>query len=276
MKKIFALWTDDEFNSYFPVFESEVKAKRPGSKVVNCSHKSDPFHYILTFNKVKTEIKPYGFTVGFGLKDENLAFAKEKILKMGFKLNPNRKSKQCFTVFFKEGTSKSNVLADFFAIVSAIEEVTEIIVTGGRLNNCNFQKPATYADEIPYIIKRYKNALHDGDANALRNHRYMLSADIYNNAMTKYFSDVNATYREHAIPVILVHNEFSNLVKDGVDDSTLTKFLLDSMVIVLITTAQQKKLDHELSLRTAMPEGWKWGDDPLARLHAAGIEFVQY
>jgi hypothetical protein len=47
--------------------------------------------------------------------------------------------------------------------------------------------------------------------------------------------------------------------------------------IVLISSDEAHRLDHQLGLKTSMPPGWKFGkDDPMARLNTAGITLASH
>lgn len=54
--------------------------------------------------------------------------------------------------------------------------------------------------------------------------------------------------------------------KDGATVEEVAQHIKDNLTVAHITDSERRYLDFELGLQTKMPEGWKLGDDPLARL----------
>ena len=82
-------------------------------------------------------------------------------------------------------------------------------------------------------------------------------------------------HAEHVIPNNMVFSRLVELADSGSSDEELASFLRDSCIVVVITKKEANILDSVLGLRKDMPEGWTWGDEPLARLNAAGIS-IEY
>ena len=80
-------------------------------------------------------------------------------------------------------------------------------------------------------------------------------------------------HAEHVIPNSMIFNKLVEMVREGKSDIDITNFLRNSCEIVVITKSEMTLLDGKGSgLKTKMPEGWNWGDDPYARLSYVGIE----
>jgi hypothetical protein len=79
--------------------------------------------------------------------------------------------------------------------------------------------------------------------------------------------------REHVIPRLVIVKECHAMLERGDSDQSIARFVRDHVKIVRITKEEQEHLDQskQLALRQAMPQGWTFGDDPYARLVAAGI-----
>lgn len=79
--------------------------------------------------------------------------------------------------------------------------------------------------------------------------------------------------REHVIPRLVVIRECHRLIEGGASDEDVAAFIRDHVRIVHISQEECQRLDRvaELGLRQIMPADWKFGDDPFARLTAAGI-----
>lgn len=80
------------------------------------------------------------------------------------------------------------------------------------------------------------------------------------------------SYREHIIPCDFLISEAVEMVKRGDSDAQIAMMFKNLLNIVLITPDQAKYLDSDLGLKVDMPDGWKVGDDPFARLKIASIE----
>ena len=79
-------------------------------------------------------------------------------------------------------------------------------------------------------------------------------------------------HAEHVIPNIMIFERMVTLAENGTPDDELADFLRESCQVVVITKEERSVLDSELGLTKSMPVDWKWGDDPIVRLQAAGIE----
>ncbi len=82
-------------------------------------------------------------------------------------------------------------------------------------------------------------------------------------------------HAEHVIPNNMVFSRLVELADSGSSDEELGSFLRESCIVVVITKEEANVLDSVIGLRRHMPEGWAWGDEPLARLDVAGIEIEQ-
>ena len=57
------------------------------------------------------------------------------------------------------------------------------------------------------------------------------------------------------------------MIKDEkATNGQLVEMMKKNLKLVHITEKQAEYLDIKLGLRTTMPKGWKFGDDPLARI----------
>lgn len=90
-------------------------------------------------------------------------------------------------------------------------------------------------------------------------------------------SDGERAHPEHVVPCIVLIRETFRLLEEGeMSEEEIALILRRHWKIVQITKDEAKTLDSELKLKSRMPDGWRFEDgDPFARLHAAGISFVQ-
>lgn len=81
--------------------------------------------------------------------------------------------------------------------------------------------------------------------------------------------------REHVIPRLVIVSECHRMLERGASDAEIAAFLREYVKIVFVSEDERRRLDlrSELGLRQRMPEGWAFGDDPFARLSAAGIDW---
>ena len=83
--------------------------------------------------------------------------------------------------------------------------------------------------------------------------------------------------REHVVPVVMIKRKVHEMAKNHAPPRVISEFLKAHLAILIITNKEADLMDRQLtdsndSLRTAMPEGWDWGQDPLARVKAVGIK----
>jgi hypothetical protein len=81
----------------------------------------------------------------------------------------------------------------------------------------------------------------------------------------------NGTYREHAVPCSLIRNYANEMYDNGSSVIEVADMIEKHLHIVMITHEEAKYIDNALGLKEVMPDGWTFGDDPLARLHAGGV-----
>lgn len=84
------------------------------------------------------------------------------------------------------------------------------------------------------------------------------------------------SYREHVVPCNLLLREAVEMYRDGSSLQDIAIMFQQNCFIVLITPEEAHLLDSTLKLKVDMPLGWKIGDDPLARLRFAKIDFKKY
>ncbi|WP_421739979.1 hypothetical protein [Caulobacter sp.] len=88
----------------------------------------------------------------------------------------------------------------------------------------------------------------------------------------------NATRREHVVPRLVIVKECHQMLEREQSDEALAKLIRDNTRIVLISKEESERLDRvdQTNHRQTMPAGWKFGDDPFARLKKAEIEWARY
>ena len=85
------------------------------------------------------------------------------------------------------------------------------------------------------------------------------------------------SYREHIVPRIILCEECHKKLEQDYSDGALLDmaiFIRKFLKVILITSTEQRTLDHELGLKTRMPDGWTFETgSPFARLDAAKIDY---
>ena len=89
-------------------------------------------------------------------------------------------------------------------------------------------------------------------------------------------SQASDHWRERVVPAVMVKNKACEMASQHASPKEISDFLKAHLLIVIVTKNEARLLDRQLttsgeSMRTSMPEGWQWGQDPFARLKAAGI-----
>lgn len=82
--------------------------------------------------------------------------------------------------------------------------------------------------------------------------------------------------REHVVPRLVIIRKCHEMLAAGQSDEAVAKVIRDHTKIVWISKEECERLDRVagLGLRQTMPAGWRFGDDPFARLSAARIEWA--
>jgi hypothetical protein len=88
---------------------------------------------------------------------------------------------------------------------------------------------------------------------------------------------IQSPYREHIVPACLIKEEALKMAERGENVASIANFIRHHLYVVIISPseAQLLNLSHDaggMSVKTTMPEGWIFGDDPTERLKAAGIQ----
>lgn len=71
---------------------------------------------------------------------------------------------------------------------------------------------------------------------------------------------------EHAVPINVLFKAFMLA-----DSDNAMQMVLDAYFVAVVTCEEDKKLRNS-GLSKSMPQGWNFGDDPLARWHHVGIQ----
>ena len=81
-------------------------------------------------------------------------------------------------------------------------------------------------------------------------------------------------WREHVVPCTMITQEAYRMFdEDNATVAQVAVMIQSNLFIVHITKEEQQRVDVELGLKTAMPDGWEFGDDVFARLDAAQIKY---
>jgi len=97
----------------------------------------------------------------------------------------------------------------------------------------------------------------------------VLIADSY---VIKGKSLNGGTYREHIVPCVMIRDRAYLMFNNGYTIEDVADMIEKNLIIILLTKQEREKIDNELKLKTKMPDGWQFGDDPYARLKMANIE----
>lgn len=224
-----------------------------------------------SFNGVKCEIKGKHYTFGWLRTPDEMEIIKENFLMNGYALSTKHKNEVCINILFTD----REPLEQFWMLVEIVEGIESIVAKERGQARKVFPKEVDEENKFVKIVKRYQNAIENKDQELLDIARDLLSSDSIDRMIVRGQSESYTSekgYREHAVPCILIHNEIIRLVLENQPVSKITQMIISNLAIVLINEDEAFKLDVELGLRTAMPDGWKFGDDIYARLNAAGIK----
>lgn len=257
----------------FSVFDSFIKDKRPKVKTLNQQESSQPANIFAawTKNNVKVEIAVKttgaGYVVGQGCNPENLDILKAEIQKSGLVLTKTN-AKHMYVGF------ADDVLAGFYTLFDIVENIEELV----QYQRSNRFYQAQYDDNVFLYV----------------------AADIF--SMLKYrppgspwkrgkiFDDIDKMIkvgysvkgresellglplcREHPVPIDWCINKAFTMAQNGSSVEDVADMFKRNIKIVIISQEEQRILDVDMKMKTAMPDYWDDGDDVFARLKAAGI-----
>lgn len=223
-------------------------------------------------NRIKAEIKPTKYTVGFGLNAEELSTLRQELVDLNWDviedtgktfidivLDPNSDIMGCFQDLLQ-------VLENIQSIVRRQQEGTATrVFTRQQAENEIFVK----------IARRYRFAIDGEDQDLLDTARNLLSGDSIDHIITRGESQARTsedTYREHVVPCVMIHNQAIAMTQAGESLTKVAHMIATNLAIVLISNAEQQLVDVTNKWRTTMPEGWQFGHDPFARLSQSGID----
>ena len=255
----------------FAEFKESCRARGYVDGVVDQSVYAQPqnIYAMRTKNKVKTEVKPDWYTVGFGRTEDELKLLREEMIAKGYEIL--KVNAQCFNVAYEPG---ADVMTRFWEIVALVEDIDSIV--GRTVGMARKVFTREEADEAIFekIAKRYRFAIENQDQDLLDMARNLLSGDSIDHIITRGHSQARTnddTYREHVVPCIMIHNQAIDMTLAGASIVEVAQMVAANLAIVLISNAEQQVLDIERGWRTIMPAGWEFGHDPMARLVSANI-----
>jgi hypothetical protein len=213
--------------------------------------------HVFTTNRVKVEIKffPKGteFVMGYGLDKEDLELIHDQL---DSELEWTRINSRFMRAKFTD-------VATFWDIVDKIENLS----VQGKTSGHTTQLFSTAYNPVS-IAQTYRAVIESKNQVMLNNHRGMLQADSHDKVISVNKKTCKNDYREHIVPCVMIHNKVIEMILQGANDFDVAKLIDDNMKIMHIPTADANRLDGAMGLKTSMPEGWEWGDDPMARIHA--------
>ena len=217
--------------------------------ILNKQIKSNLLFIKLKNGQVKHEIKYFNNykQIRTAYKHRDLDTIKNYMIEKGFKLgNTLSIDKICATAEFTN-------INDWLELAVALEDVK------GITDKPNLE---SYEMALEHIVVVARSAAKRGVKKLLKREVFD-ELDLYaaiNEALEK------SNYREHAVPITMIIDRIYTMIKDGATDAEIIKMIKKNLIVVNILEKQAEYLDITLGLRTTMPKGWKFGDDPLARI----------
>lgn len=257
----------------FSVFEEALKANNY-SRIIDQRNDTKPanIYAVWTRNNVKAEIKAHTqkkivtYVVGQGLSSEKLQILETELTTNNFTVTRN---KQHLLV-----TPQEDILAGFLTFVSYIEDIEGIAArqASARLGiefdpnqtHLFIAKMIKLAIEMkqPWIISRGAGGFDAIDKKVTKG---------YSVAGRKQEASGKNAYREHVNPCDNMLRQGIKMLRENATEQDVATMFDLNHIIMKISDEEANLLDNVLGLKTTMPEGWNFGDDPLARLHHASI-----
>ena len=218
--------------------------------ILNKQIKSNLLFIKLKNGQVKHEIKYFNNykQIRTAYKHRDLDTIKNYMIEKGFKIGDVLSiDKICATAEFTN-------INDWLELAVALEDVK------GITDKPNLE---SYEMALEHIVVVARSA-------AKRGVQKLLKRDIFDEL--DLYAAINEAleknnYREHAVPITMIIKRIFTMIKDGATDAEIIEMIKKNLIVVNILEKQAEYLDITLGLRTTMPKGWKFGDDPLARIN---------
>lgn len=171
-----------------------------------------------------------------------------------------------------EGKEKNkNVRFNYNDMQEDLKDLHDLIINSDYLDDINSGwKITNFAKRISNICKIIELATNTDDTSLLD--RFFvdpLTSRVAVNKKNEYLM-----WGEHIVPIDLLFRLSCEFIKQGGTALELEKLWEDNLKVLYISKELQETIDYKLKLQTTMPEGWKLGDDPMARI-VEGNNFLQ-
>jgi hypothetical protein len=160
--------------------------------------------------------------------------------------------------------TSDNLLEDFIKVITAIESNDEIENSMASWKENGGLESGTW-----FIVDTIMSAARRGHSVGLGREPYEAIRSLVE--VNRYNADLGLTHGEHVTPIDFMNQTGVALAKSGASEEALFDFIIRNHKVVYITPEQAAYLDHDMGLKTSMPEGWRDGDSPFARLDEAKI-----
>lgn len=232
---------------------------------------------IKTKNRVDCEIKVKMFNgspkvvyiAGFKKAAEKTEILREEIESKGMSIVHSNRD-----YLFIEITK--SIMVGFWELVECVENI-DALIAKRRASRNRFYQPEL-GDNIYYCIISFIKATLEHKPVGNFGRAFGMIDSLTSEVTIGYSiqgklaeQKGESTWQEHTCPVDFQMVKAYEMVSNNVSDSVIVDFFKRNNKVVIISKMEQEKLDIELKLQTVMPAGWQDGDDPLARLHFAGI-----
>jgi hypothetical protein len=202
------------------------------------------------------------------LKDKNL---------QSVQVNPSRTTATVYS-----GDNVAGVNANCRRLCALLEPLSldnSLLTSRASLRTTKGLSPDCYFKEIATLVRLCV----DNNLNwPLANWRHACAFDLVDDLITigsslSAFSSASGPYREHVVPLNLVQRHAIKIASEGASVDALATFLQLNVLLVKLSVSEADHLNRSPGgtggrlLKESMPDGWEWGDDPLERLKAAGI-----
>ena len=225
-----------------------------------------------TRKNIKVEIKATKkeniYVAGFGLNKENLSVLKEELIQRGMTITKENSSHLCLKM-------EDDILGGFFTLVAVIEDIDGIAQRkAGARRLVEFKPEMVYIAAariiqvavecgMPVVLGRGNGTFDAVDS--------LITVGYSIKGRAQEATGKNA-YREHIVPCTLIEREAIRMYNEGASAEEVAAMIKANLFILRISDEEANTLDNILSLRTVMPEGWKFGDDVYSRITVANIQ----
>lgn len=229
------------------------------SQYENASLIEHDTNFAIMINGIQIEIRRSNIALGYSAPSSAKSQIDEIIEKNGFALTEKQP-----TAYWVLQYPESDILDYFGTIIEAFDSEEIDFTRSSRRRYSGINRDGLFVNIATVIKSASDTQMYD-----------MITRKVFDavDDIVQWNDPLEEdSWREHVVPCTMIIEEaFRMYDEDFASVTDVAMMIQQNLFILHITKDQAHYLDYTLGLKTTMPDGWEFGDNPKARLIAAGI-----